>query len=157
VTGLYNLEFFVGFLQQQLLFSSRQKLPVGVTLIGIDNFAEINERMGPQSGDMILNTVARKISITIRSSDLLARYSGDQFALVLPNTDIAGSRILAEKLRAEVEAITWEALGKEKLKVTVSVGCAVFKEDDVNPETILRDAKMALQNAKNSGRNCVAV
>lgn len=157
VTGLYNLEFFIGFLQQQLLFSSRQKLPVGVTLIGIDHFTELNESFGPQAGDTVLSTVARRISTTIRSSDLLARYSGDQFAVVLPNTDTAGSQILAEKLRAEVENIPWDKINGKSPKVTVSVGCASFKQDDVNPETILRDAKMALQNAKNSGRNRVAV
>lgn len=157
-TGLYNLEFFMGFLQQQLLFSSRQKLPVGVTLIGIDNFEELNRCLGSGAADQILARLATKISAVVRSSDLLARYSGDQFALVLPNTDENGLKTLAEKLRIAVENMTWEEIGTKVPKITVSVGCAAFNQKaDGNPEGILHEAKLALQAATKQGRNRVAV
>jgi diguanylate cyclase (GGDEF)-like protein len=156
ITGLYNIEFLIGFLQQQLLFSSRQKLPTGLILIDIDQFVEINEQFGAETGDMVLMSIGHKLSRTIRQSDLLARYSGDTFAIVLPNTDMAGGKILAEKLRTEVESMTWDTVGNRQLSVTVCVGCSSFNFQDVNPETILRDAKIALMDAKETGRNRVA-
>jgi len=156
LTGLYNLEFLVGFLQQQLLFSFRQRLPVGMVIIDVDNFAKINEEHGYEIGDSVLNTIANRLLQITRSSDLLARYGGDQFAVVLPNTDLAGTRILGEKVRSEMEFISFnQEKGRKGPKVTVSVGCANFNMEDLNPETILRDAKVALRQAKDRGRNQV--
>lgn len=157
ITGLYNLEFLIGFLQQQLLFSQRQKLPVGLIIVDVDRFLEINTEFGNDVGDAILTQLAKRLGANVRSSDLMARYSGDQFAVVLPNTDLAGSKVVAEKLRSDVEQMKWQRYGDKTPKVTVSVGCAAFNLEDVNPETILRDAKMALNKAKEAGRNQVAV
>ena len=158
LTGLYNLEFLVGFLQQQLLFSFRQRLPVGMVIVDIDNFTDINKDWGYEFGDMVLTMVAARLLNITRSSDLLARYGGDQFAVVLPNTDVAGSKVLAEKVRCEIEAVDFSEDNKRKgPRVTVSVGCACFNMEDLNPETILRDAKIALRSAKEAGRNRIAM
>jgi diguanylate cyclase (GGDEF)-like protein len=157
LTGLYNLEFLVGFLQQQLLFSFRQRLPVGMVIIDLDNFSTINQDYGYEFGDSVLTTVANRLLNITRSSDLLARYGGDQFAVVLPNTDEAGARVLAEKVRTEIEVLDFSQENARRApKVTVSVGCACFNMEDLNPETILRDAKVALRVAKDAGRNRIA-
>ncbi|HEY9787071.1 MAG TPA: diguanylate cyclase [Candidatus Obscuribacterales bacterium] len=157
LTGLYNLEFLVGFLQQQLLFSYRQRLAVGLAIIDIDNFAQINEEYGYEIGDVVLTTIANRLLNVTRSSDLIARYGGDEFAVVLPNTDLAGAKVLAEKVRSEVERLSFvKGPGTRGPKVTVSVGCSHFNMEDLNPETILRDAKLALQQAKEEGRNRIA-
>jgi diguanylate cyclase (GGDEF)-like protein len=156
ITGLYNIEFLIGFLQQQLLFSQRQKLPVGLILVDIDRFLELNNQFGAEIGDLILAKLAEKMAANVRSSDLIARYSGDQFAVVLPNTDVAGSKVVADKLRSEVETMKWQKFGDKVPTVTVSVGCAAFNMEDVNPETLLLSAKKALQSAKEGGRNQVA-
>lgn len=158
LTGLYNLEFLVGFLQQQLLFSFRQRLAVGMVLIDIDNFAQVNEEYGYEIGDVVLTTIANRLLNITRSSDLLARYGGDEFAVVLPNTDLNGAKVLAEKVRVEVEQLGFvKGPGRKGPRVTVSVGCADFNMEDLNPETILRDAKLALLKAKEAGRNQIAV
>jgi diguanylate cyclase (GGDEF)-like protein len=156
LTGLYNLEFLVGFLQQQLLFSYRQKLAVAILLMDIDNFAGLNNTHGINIGDAVLQKMANRLLSATRSSDLLARYGADEFAVVLPNTDLGGAKVVAEKLRAEVEQMVFmEGQPDKSPRVTVSVGCAQFDMNDLNPETILRDAKHALQQAKESGRNRV--
>lgn len=158
MTGLYNLEFLIGFLQQQLMFSFRQRLAVGVVMADIDNFAQVNEEFGYEVGDIVISTIANRLLTITRSSDLIARYGGDEFAVVLPNTDINGAKILAEKVRTEIEQLSFvKGPGRKGPRVTVSVGCSHFNMEDLNPETILRDAKLALQSAKEAGRNCVSV
>ena len=156
LTGLYNLEFLVGFLQQQLLFSFRQRLPVGIAIIDIDELGKMNDEYGSDIGDLVLSGVAKRLLAVTRSSDLVARYGGDEFAVVLPNTDGSGAKVLGEKVRADIEQVAFFQ-GKKGPKVTVSVGCASFNMEDLNPETILRDAKIALQRAKEEGRNKVAI
>lgn len=128
-----------------------------MAIIDIDNFASINEEFGSEVGDVVLTTVANRLLNITRSSDLIARYGGDEFAVVLPNTDVAGAKILGEKVRSEIERLSFtKGQGARGPKVTVSVGCSFFNMEDMNPETILRDAKLALQQAKEGGRNQVA-
>ena len=157
LTGLYNLEFLIGFLQQQLLFSARNKLSASLLMIDVDRFSQINDALGQAAGDMILVKLAEKFLTVIRSSDLLARYSSDKYVIVLPNTEMKGAKVLAEKLRLEVEQMDFFAGRQPRPGVTISIGCAQFDPSDLNPETILKDAKLALQRAKESGRNKVAV
>ncbi|MBI4533322.1 MAG: diguanylate cyclase, partial [Candidatus Melainabacteria bacterium] len=157
LTGLYNLEFLVGFLQQQLLFSYRQRSPVGLLIVDIDNLKNINDEFGYEIGDLVLSTIANRLLNQIRGSDLVARYGGDEFAVVAPNTDLNGIKVLAEKIRLEIEQMSFvKGPGRKGPHVTVSVGCAGFNMEDLNPETILRDTKLALQRAKDAGRNRVA-
>jgi two-component system cell cycle response regulator len=156
LTGLYNLEFLIGFLQQQLLFSYRQRLAVGMAIVDIDNLQEINEEYGTEMGDIVITTIANRLLTITRSSDLIARYGGDEFAVVLPNTDLGGVKVLGEKVRLEVEQMGFaKQPGRKSPQVTVSIGCSIFNMEDLNPETILGDAKAALQKAKETGRNKV--
>lgn len=155
-TGLYNLEFLIGFLQQQLLFSFRQKSPVGLLILDVDHFEHIKEEHGLPIAAKTLNQIASHILKLTRASDLMARYGPDEIAVVLPNTDLPGARVLAEKLRLEIQQLNLLPKAKGKSgKATVSVGCAAFDMNDLNPETILRNAKLALMQAKNEGRNKV--
>jgi len=156
LTGLYNMEFLVGFLQQQLLFSYRQRLPVSLAIIDVDHLNDINETHGVDVGDHVLRTVANRLLTVTRSSDLLARYGGDEFAVVLPNTDVGGARILAEKVRRDIERQNFQYRPNERgPRVTVSVGCANFNMEDLNPETIILDAKINLQKAKEDGNSSI--
>ena len=158
LTGLYNLEFLVGFLQQQLLFSFRQKLGVGMAIIDIDNFAEVNDQFGYEVGDTVISSIASRLVNITRASDLIARYGGDEFAVVLPNTDVTGAKVLGEKIRLEIENLGFvKGSARQGPNVTVSVGCSQFNMEDLNPETILRDAKLALQKSKEGGRNRVSI
>ncbi len=156
LTGLYNLEFLVGFLQQQLLFSFRQRSPVGLVIVDIDHFKDVNDEFGYEIGDLVLSTIANKLLNQTRSSDLIARYGGDEFAVILPNTDLAGAKVLAEKIRLEVQQMSFvKGPGRKGPRITVSVGAAAFDMEDLNPETILRNAKVSMQRAKENGGNRV--
>ena len=156
ISGLYNMEFFMGYLQQQLLFSQRQKLAVGLCIIDVDGFVGLTAQYGSETGNLLLKTLSERLSKCIRSSDLMARYSGDQFVVVLPNTEVGGAMILAEKLRNEAEKLNpSESTGKNP-RVTISVGCAQFNGVDLQPEAIIKDAKQALLRAKEKGRNCIS-
>lgn len=159
LTGLYNLEFVVGFLQQQLLFSFRQKSPVGLIIIDIDRLKRINDEYGYEIGDLVLSTIGHKLLNQTRGSDLIGRYGGDEILVILPNTDIEGTKVVAEKTRLEIEQMSFvkgKGSGRKGPHVTVSIGCAVFNMEDLNPETILVDAKQALHRAKTSGGNRVS-
>lgn len=157
ISGLYNMEFFMGYLQQQLLFSQRQKLAVGLCIIDVDGFVGLTAQYGTETGNLLLKTLSERLSKCIRSSDLMARYSGDQFVVVLPNTDVEGAKILGEKLRSEAEKLNPDSgeTGKNP-RITISVGCAQFNQVDMAPEAIIKDAKDALMRAKDKGRNCVS-
>ncbi len=157
LTGLYNLEFLIGFLQQQLLFSFRNKLPVSMLMIDVDSFSQINSALGQAPADTILVKLAEKLLSVIRGSDLLARYSGDKFVIVLPNTALKGARVLAEKIRLEIEQTNFFAGRQPGPSITVSIGVAEYDAHDLNPEAILKEAKLALQKAKEAGRNKVAL
>lgn len=158
LTGLYNLEFLVGFLQQQLLFSYRQKSPVGVAVIDIDHLKRINDEYGYEIGDLVLSTIGNRLLNQTRGSDLIGRYGGDELAVILPNTDLNGTRVVAEKIRLEIEQMSFvKGTARKGPRVTVSVGCAVFNMEDLNPETIITDAKQALKQAKAQGGNRVAL
>jgi len=157
LTGLYNLEFLIGFLQQQLLFSFRNKFAVSLLMIDIDRFSQINSALGQAVADAILAKLAEKLLSIIRGSDLLARYNSDKFVIVLPNTPLSGARVLAEKIRLEIEQTNFFIGRQSGPSVTVSVGVAEYDPHDLNPETILKEAKSALQKAKENGRNRVAL
>lgn len=157
LTGLYNLEFLVGFLQQQLLFSYRQRSPVGLILIDIDQLQSINDKFGYEVGDLVLSSLANRLHDLTRASDLLARYGGDELIVVLPNTDLNGAKTVAGKIRQDAEEMSFVKGSKKGPHVTVSIGCACFNMTDLNPETVLRDAKMALARAKAMGANSVSI
>ncbi len=158
VTGIYNLEFLIGFLQQQLLFSARLKLPTGLLFIDLDNFSQLSNIANADIVNQILLMIAQKLALSIRASDLLARYGFDQFVVVVPNTDVNGTKILAQKLRQEIEGLfPNDKLGIADLKITASIGCSQFDGEDLNPETLIRDAKIAVIQAKELGKNQVFI
>jgi diguanylate cyclase (GGDEF)-like protein len=149
LTGLYNFEFLIAFLQQQLLYSFRQRIPVGLLFLEVDGLQQLNSTMGWETGDLVLSNVATWLLTHTRGSDLVARYNGDSFALVLPNTDLKGVRVLGEKLKAEIVDEKFAAgVHKHLPKISARIGCAVSKGEDLNPESILQDAKEDLYASK---------
>tara|TARA_R110002096_G_scaffold434673_1_gene657119 strand:- start:24211 stop:25962 length:1752 start_codon:yes stop_codon:yes gene_type:complete len=121
-------------------------------LIDIDKFKNVNDTYGHKAGDIVLRTVAEKCISKVRGSDFFCRYGGEEFALILPETDLSAAITVAESLRESIEACAFQ-YGDKTVAITISCGLAEFKGKD-NLDTIFKRADKALYEAKNSGRNC---
>ncbi len=158
LTGLYNRRELHRFLDYELVKSKRYNHPFSVLLIDIDHFKEINDKFGHRTGDEILQEVAQVLLHHTRGCDLPARYGGDEFIIVLPETPAGQAWYGAERLRKVVESLTIHSerasQPEEKLDITISTGIAEFPADASTVETLIDLADQALYQAKHQGCNC---
>jgi diguanylate cyclase (GGDEF)-like protein len=156
LTGLANRRAFQARLRDELRRTRRYTSPLSLLLIDIDGLKRINDQRGHAVGDQVLRTAAHAINTTMRVTDIGARWGGDEFAIVAPNTVRPAARRLAQRLLGEVERQT----RAREVSVTVSIGVATL-EPDGNPSAttrwLLNEADAALLRAKSDGRNRVNV
>jgi diguanylate cyclase (GGDEF)-like protein len=131
-------------------FAVRHQKALGLLFVDIDRFKKINDTHGHQAGDFVLASVAREMTATIRTEDVLARYGGEEFAIICREVESDGVKVLAERLRAAIEAKRIEHAGKV-IPVTVSVGAAVDRRIS-DPHALIAAADAAMYEAKRSGR-----
>jgi diguanylate cyclase (GGDEF)-like protein len=156
LTGLLNRRCFRGKLDRYVSFAARYGGQGAVMIIDIDGLKEVNDRLGHQSGDKLIRRVAEILRERVRTTDLVARLSGDEFAVLMPQTDTAGALQLGEDLRAEA-AEAFPA-GSELSEATISVGVTIFGgELDNGSEAVLVAADQAMYQAKEEGRNRIAL
>ncbi|HMA01848.1 MAG: diguanylate cyclase [Gemmatimonas sp.] len=156
LTGLANRRSFEDRLRHHLLEHSRHRQPVSLILLDIDLFKTVNDVYGHQGGDEVLVEVARAAERTTREIDLCARYGGEEIAILLPQTNLAGASRTAERLREAISMLRVTAPnGGEAIKVTASFGVASYTESVKSGELLFPAADMALYQAKSAGRNCV--
>ena len=155
LTRLWNRAEILRFLDGESDRSRREGKSVGVIMIDVDFFKEINDRFGHAAGDQALLHVVRRVERNVRRSDRVGRYGGDEIIIILPDCDTDRIRKIAERLRRAVSArsMTCDA---RTLKATISVGCAVAVQT-ADAKSIIRRADAALLSAKGRGRNCVVV
>jgi diguanylate cyclase (GGDEF)-like protein len=153
LTGLYNRKHFLELAETDMERACRINQAIYMVMADIDNFNKINDTYGHTAGDMVLKAAADNIRQTIRNYDLIGRYAGERFSIMLAISDEAEVRKLAEKIRANIEH-AWTDYEGDEIKVTCSIGIAKMLKTDT-PETVLRRADEALCVAKNSGRNQV--
>ena len=125
-------------------------------MLDLDQFKLLNDTYGHQGGDKVLIETTEVINELLRMGDLFGRYGGEEFAVILPNTELTGAHDVAERIRKTIENNAIEYQGKN-INVTVSIGIAVMNEYDARYEDIISRADIALYKAKNSGRNQVCV
>ena len=124
-------------------------------VIDIDFFKRINDTFGHAAGDKVLKTVARVLQVNIRETDFISRYGGEEFVLIMPETNKDGGAQVAEKLRATIEKCPFHS-NNQKVPVTISIGIAEFDGED-NAVTVFERADKALYAAKEGGRNQVKI
>jgi two-component system cell cycle response regulator len=155
LTGLYNrryMETHVGTLVEQA--TARDK-PLTVLILDIDYFKAINDSWGHDAGDDVLREFALRIRKAIRGIDLACRYGGEEFVVVMPETDMAVATMVAERLRRRIASEPFSIQqGARTIEVTISVGLAALGRDDT-AATVLKRADQALYRAKRDGRNRV--
>ncbi len=150
LTGVANRRGGEKHIANEVSRAKREKRPLSCILIDIDRFKAVNDTFGHQAGDQLLRDISALLRRTVRAYDILVRWGGEEFLLVLPGVGLELARILADRLRAAVEALDTHGIGP----VTVSAGAAEF-ENDYEFASTLRTADRRLYQAKASGRNCV--
>ena len=125
-------------------------------LIDIDDFKDINDRWGHPTGDEVLKAVAEALQASVREIDLAGRWGGEEFALLLPGTDLQGGRDLAERVRRKLVRRKFIAPDGERIRITASFGVAAFPEAGTQDQLVAA-SDGALYEAKRSGKNRVAV
>ena len=159
LTGLGNRRHFSKVLEAEWKRSSRSKRPLGFIISDIDHFKKFNDTFGHLSGDLVLRDVAKVIKESAkRVTDHVARWGGEEFAIILPDTDISGAFFVAEKVRAEVEKTTFRVENDVEVNVTISMGVnsvVVDSDSDFTVEKFLSETDDALYKAKELGRNRV--
>jgi diguanylate cyclase (GGDEF)-like protein len=153
MTGLKNYHYFIGSLEKEINRSLRYDMPLSLIFSDIDHFKKVNDTYGHLAGDHVLRSMADCLKSGLRDSDTVARYGGEEFGVILPETDLAGARIVAERMRKQVEQQQLEFEGK-KIQVTMSFGIASFSfDEDATKNGFIQKADQALYKAKETGRN----
>ena len=155
LTGLYNRRYVLAHLSELLARNSEGSSDIALMIFDIDHFKQVNDRHGHPVGDAVLRELAARALRQLRSVDLVGRFGGEEFVVVMPETNLAGALVVAERLRAAVGDVPFDIPGTGgDLAVTVSVGVAVASERDTL-EALMKRADDALYIAKNAGRNRV--
>jgi len=155
LTGLYNRRFGMARLSEEFMRSVRTQSPLGVLMFDIDHFKSVNDTYGHAAGDKVLVNVSKIAVMAARKGDLIIRYGGEEFIMILPGADKKDCRFIAERLRHMVEESSLQ-VGVSLLRITISVGLVSYPEYSVEQEqTLVKLADQAMYVAKEQGRNMV--
>ncbi len=163
LTGLYNTRYFSARLAEELERAKRHQAHLSLIFCDIDFFKKVNDRYGHQFGDFILKEIAQilisrvdniKIIARLRKSDVVARYGGEEFVVILPETSKKNALEVAERMRRAIAVHDFQFNGVS-ISVTMSFGVAEYPEDSSDCDNLVKQADLAMYQAKNSGRNRV--
>jgi diguanylate cyclase (GGDEF)-like protein len=157
LTEVFNRRYFSQQFEREIQRAKRYHHSIAIIMLDIDHFKAYNDRHGHTLGDHALKTVARKLENILRKADIIARYGGDEFIIMLPEISNEQARKVANKLRKEIEKPS-SANGADRVApdVTISLGVAVYPQDTSDPYQLVEFADTALYTAKSRGRNRVA-
>lgn len=161
LTGLKNRPAIIESVQEEISHNQRgpsitAKYPFSLIMIDVDHFKSINDHYGHPVGDQALIKIAHAINSTIRTHDLIGRYGGEEFLLLLPDTDLEGAKVIVERVRQSVENIEF-LNGDIRIPLTISLGVTTVVADDSGYDQAIKRADKALYQAKDAGRNQIAV
>ena len=154
VTGLANRRGLSEHLEHEIAAARRSRRELSVVMVDLDSFKAVNDTYGHVIGDTLLTAISRRMAVRVRSTDAVGRWGGDEFVIVLPDTDLEGARVLAEDLRAAIADRPVDT-PMAAVRMSVSIGVAQWAGESV--EGLLDRCDNALYEAKAAGRNAVAV
>ena len=158
LTGLCNRRRFVIAARRELDLAARHHQPLAVLLLDVDHFKLINDEHGHQVGDRVLMEVSRRCELALRATDVLARWGGEEFIVLLPNTPVEQAQLLAERMRQAISATAQVQVRERSVRVTVSVGAAGAKSDEARSlDELVSLADAELYKAKTGGRDRVSI
>jgi len=155
LTGLYNRQSFDESLEREINRGKRHGKELSILFLDLDDFKEVNDSFGHQTGDEVLKQVAKIVLNEKRSEDLAARYGGEEIVLILPETGKVDSLVLGERVRKRVEEMRIDLNGNT-VRITISGGLASFPENATDAKSLLKCADNALYTAKGSGKNGIS-
>lgn len=156
--GIYNRRSLDRRLQDEVMRARRHGLDLMLLLVDLDNFKSVNDTWGHYTGDLVLQHVARLLVESLRQTDIVARYGGEEMVILLPHTPCAEGKMVGQRLRERIETTPVLVEGKEgvsEVTVTVSIGCACLHAAQDTPQSLLQRADFAMYQAKRQGRNRV--
>ena len=152
LTKLHSRDFFVSELEQEILRASRTGRPFAIAMLDLDGLKAANDRFGHEWGDNLLLAVADVLRGGIRVTDVAARYGGDEFVLMLPETDIGGAILVAEKIRVDISRLALPHDGAV-VRTSASIGIVTYPDDGRTSAELMRRADLAMYEAKRRGRD----
>lgn len=157
LTGIYNRRHLMQRLAEEVPRAKRYRLPLSCLMLDLDRFKLVNDTYGHPAGDAVLRQFASILRASVRAADVVGRYGGEEFTIILPQTSTEGARILAERIRERVENTAFD-IGEQTLTCTTSVGLAAAPEGEApDPGWLIAKADGALYDAKAAGRNRVTI
>ncbi|MEA2108151.1 MAG: sensor domain-containing diguanylate cyclase [Pseudomonadota bacterium] len=161
LTGIFNRRFFDRRIADEVSRTHRYGQPLTCLFFDLDHFKNINDQLGHQTGDQVLQKIAGIINSHLRRSDIFARYGGEEFVVLLPHTTCSAGREIAERIRKNIAGHNFELPDRKINKITISIGVAALlpemsgKKGTTGPEQLIKTADQALLQAKENGRNQV--
>ena len=155
LTKLYIYRHFYTLLENEIKRSSRYNHEMSLLMMDIDSFKSVNDTYGHPVGDQVLREIANCIQQTIRKIDIASRYGGEEFTVILPETNITDAKVIAERIRKNISQIKINVKDDIYICPTVSIGMSEYPSCALDEQTLIELADVALYNAKNNGKNCI--
>ncbi|HEV8077117.1 MAG TPA: GGDEF domain-containing protein, partial [Marinobacter sp.] len=157
LTGLHNRRFFDQLIKHELGVCGRNQRPLTLLIVDVDHFKRFNDDYGHEAGDLVLQRIASELAPAFRESDVVCRYGGEEFVIIMAGASSAQAKAKAEGLRERIHHLRLEHEGGVLRPLTISVGMATWPESTLQPEKLMGLADKALYRAKQTGRNRVEV
>lgn len=155
LTSLYNRRYLEDYLTKQIAQSERTHDPISILMLDLDHFKRINDIHGHDAGDMVLQEVSKLLLTSIRTGDIAARFGGEEFIVVMYNTDLEVAYKRAEIIRADISSLLIKYGADILGKITISIGVSSYPQDGLDVKSLIEAADKALYVSKNTGRNKV--